>query len=1640
MGFGSWLSDVGDSIATGLRAGVNTVNALDPFNKIHYDVTSAAAPEKELRTAGVGLEAFGAGTQWVRTNVVSHPISTLLLQAKRAGTDPGVYFSTADWSSAWKAAWNVSPGQAALLGQQSFLNNPNAPLGAQQAEKAIASPLQYYKPAAADLPAGFDALPEDEQQRILREAGMPVTGNRYVEELRQSSTFYKNASGVLDFSLAWWADPTIVGGKLAVGARRARMIRQHGAQGWSTADIDTILNESTMVKTQKYILDNRDNPQLLNNLHFAEDSAMGPRFGHIASLLKDEEEVNLFLRVGMGDLTAMDRLIGKNKLVEGRLAQMNDRIGGLNLMRTRWLHNPNIQATIDQQIADLEARINADDLMKLRYSEILEHGDEIDKINLSRWGFARAEQKTEAQNAYRAGAAYGYKTERERVITPGVPLISRVGAPLATPIDGGMVKQRIWGLGDFFSTPVTVVRALKEANPNGWMRIDDITKDSVAELRAHVARIPNITAEARLKAVNDYLKTSTDGERLAYLTDLDNMAVAKIAEKHGMDPKAGQELHKSYVIKRRKEVENAKAYGASKKPGSTNDIRVDEFEDAGGRVVIHPHTVTRLANTHVLTPLDEFDKVLARHSSALSALRETRVGNPDWLIDGSEFLTSLFKVSVLARLGYIPRVIGDDLAGQWSAAGSAAMAARIGWGVRNGATNTARALAYPWQAAREQVQREGVKYADEEIKIAEAQNKALRAQLKGIQASNARDLARAQKRFTRAETRYRALDPADRSPKALAVRQYHQQQLSQLRQANSRVAAGPSAGRMAHVARQDQRIQYLTTYRDLAQRKADDLAKWRTVERQGDKPVVVDGITFPAAFGGKEGEYMHAQVSADESIGNIFASNKQLMHGNLMRSFDHGGRVIRTAEDEELHAQSWAHAINAQIMQDPLERMAVQGADVTTMKKWLYRDPAGKEYRRRIGLKLATPEALAQSAKHEVDDLLPDWTIRQAAMDGTLTPEFLKKAVPRPVDRPEVHTGMIGVQGQGGFQQGLDRIQQKWFNFAATIPSNRMSRHPLYNQLYEGHTKIIAKSRKLQGGFTVSDVDQMTTAARRLALRDMRKLVFDIAHRSDAAAAMRFISPFFSATAESFQRWGRIIADKPQVVGYAANFFNAPIAAGSMQDSDGNTIMQGGYRMVKDAKTGKFKKELVPKAERWIVGRMPHWLADSPVGIALGVEHSSGNFALSQNSMNLVTQGDPWFNPGVGPVVQIPVNELVKDKPSQAETARALGILPFGPQQGGVVGRTTGFVTSAPIKNFLTAFDTSDERYQAVKLQIVQRAAYEHDNLGKPMPSAQRIADMTREYWLFSAASAFSQPMATKRKDAFQFYRDQYNNLRRQDPQKADQNFLDRFGESYFVFAQAQSQNLTGTQATKRAFELSQEYAPLIAEHPELGALIVGPEGNGPFSPEVYSYQLNHPVTPGGSEMQRTKMSADEAMAENQRRLGWSKYMARMNSLNAKLTSAGFTSFEDQGAESLKQDKQNWTKLYAEPLYPDGSPNPYYNDEWSKDFYSFDVRKNDRMVAALTDLVRSDLADDPRRTDLRKLQEYLGGRQQVMAELNARDAAGGAKMLSAKANSDLSLRWGRFVDGLVESDTNFGDLYHRYLSRDLGVEVVEEES
>ncbi|MFD6249385.1 hypothetical protein, partial [Streptomyces roseolus] len=1197
MGVGDWLKEIRDAAVVIPIVG-GWVQNIGPHDE-EGTASSRAIEKYFLKPGAMPIEKTMAGLEWTYDNAISQPISTFLLMSgqNQDVEDIGTFFKGSEWSRAWQAANHVSPGQAL----SSFYATDEKGFG----DIVDGRPL-YATPEAAYLPPGWAEMSEDEQQEMLREAGMPVIGNRAIEQLRRDHAWFTFASGATDFATRWWLDPVVLAGRAAGAAREKYIVKPRPRGGWGADDIDSIMANSTMGKAQDFLWANKDNPALINNLTMFRKSALGPRAGGIISSLRTPEEVNLFLRTSLGDVRARALLEERNAVAAQRLQQDTARLSELDLALPRVIaqNNPRAQAMVEERVTALTAQINANEELVSRYGAMLDHYGELDAVNLTRISFDRARRRTERAAQYRTGPALG----------------------TSEGTAGRVETARVYA-NDFFGPSLTVVRSFGEAHPNGLIAVDDIHPESVAELRGHIARIPGIQAAERQSLLDEYLVTTTEGERLTYLDKIQQLGVTKVAEKHGFSADEAAALYAEHQANVFGGQDRLRRYSTDAITEGGRRIHLDEFMGQGGKMVVHPNLVTRLANDHVLVDLKALDTTLARHSSALKALRTRSIGNKDWMVNSLDYVNHLWKFATLFRLGYIPRVLGDDLVGQVARLGAASMAMRAGYGVKNLATNMALWKPLRHYAAQEAAAKEGLKYIDEEMALLRPQADLMRVKVETRELIHKDSLRRARDRHRRALNRLNALDPATDAKTLSAHQKLVDKHAGEIARAEERLATR-MIGPRSKLSELDEQIA------DLTARRAEgdaELATIKTAMERGHRQAsqlnrgveVAPGAVLPAALAGERGEYYMKMISSDDSLRTLLSRNKQLVHSNLQKAYGKQGVAISYAQAPDKFISSWHQAITQQIMQDAFAIRAVKGATPDELAHWLSRTPEGRAYRKRLGIKYATPDRLAASVWHEVNEYLPTPMLREAALKGEVDLDVLKAAAERREHPFSVHTTQLGesLAGSNHLSRGIDRVIDWWYKYAASIPADRMSRHPLFNQLYEGHAKMLAQQELKQGAkVSQKDADRIAETARRLALKDTRRLVFDIAHRSDAGHMLRFVSPFFAATTEAWQRWARIIADRPQVVGYAGIIYNAPAAAGIMQDRDGNKIGRDGTALIYNEKTGKVEPKMIPKGDRIILARMPSFVANGPIGKMLGMD-TSGNWAISQDSMNMVTQG-----------------------------------------------------------------------------------------------------------------------------------------------------------------------------------------------------------------------------------------------------------------------------------------------------------------------------------------------------------------------------------------------------------------------------------
>ena len=296
------------------------------------------------------------------------------------------------------------------------------------------------------------------------------------------------------------------------------------------------------------------------------------------------------------------------------------------------------------------------------------------------------------------------------------------------------------------------------------------------------------------------------------------------------------------------------------------------------------------------------------------------------------------------------------------------------------------------------------------------------------------------------------------------------------------------------------------------------------------------------------------------------------------------------------------------------------------------------------------------------------------------------------------------------------------------------------------------------------------------------------------------------------------------------------------------------------------------------------------------------------------------------------------------------------------------------------------------------------------------ISEMRAEtdafFKLRTLATAFS-PVSPGFESPYQDYIEVYREFKNIDPEHADELFLEAFGQEYFALTQAFTKNNSGIPPTVEGMRIAGEHEDLITRYPELSRVIVGADAGGTaikFSRFAYDRQLRTPLREGSGILERERLTPRRDNSGSRRTVGWIKFSRAMDSIDALMADRGLTNLRVKEAADLATLKRTHVDLI-------GQQHP----EWLADYLSVDKLKWERRLVGL-----DDISSSIDRDDLNPVQTYMSLRETMIAMLTIRDS----RDITSESNHDLSLLWERLVNALVQSNTAFADLYHRYLEND----------
>lgn len=786
-----------------------------------------------------------------------------------------------------------------------------------------------------------------------------------------------------------------------------------------------------------------------------------------------------------------------------------------------------------------------------------------------------------------------------------------------------------------------------------------------------------------------------------------------------------------------------------------------------------------------------------------------------------------------------------------------------------------------------------------------------------------------------------------------------------------------------------------------------------------------DGETYilDDAFGGPLGDMFRKIASSGNSFERMVDSNSDLYARTVASK---GIQAIRPSDKG--YFEQWAQTLRQQFGNSAVVRMLSEGRSLPEITDWLISSPEGRLLRKELSISAGDAPEYVTKISNFFDTYLPvESGLRGKLRD--LTADDLRLTFTDPSELPVIHGHLLEDTVFNASDKHIKKAINGAFKLLGTLPEDAWARSPLYRHYYREELKrrIDVMAGLNEGGrLTAEDQVRAMAVAHKIALRNMKNVLFNIERRTNLATAMKYISPFFSAQENAYKTWLKLVAANPAIANRAYNIWQAPNRAGLVTDYEGNPVPAG--------KT---------------TGNDIMWF-ELPKGMtSLPGLNSLTTVGIPKGSLDIIFQGgmDAFFNKGnpnfasdilpVGPYVAIPISEIVKNQPSLEDSFK--WALPFGTYKNAAAGLLPTWLQ----KQLTKVAGQSDPQF-ARTYQLIyetEKQKMKEAGLGDKVNPA-KIMKMTKQYWNMRSTANLLMPFAPQFNSPYKFYLDKAREYRRIYGINADAKFLADYPD-FFDFTTTLSKNPTGIQSSLAAVKNLKEHAGLVSELSKIEPKLVGLIANDPngydFSQASYNYLYNKQISPDSPDKFLSSQSPAEAQKKTDAEKGWIKYNQFMDIIDDELKNRGLTSIQQKGAEDLAAIKTAMINKLSVATDAEGKPiinektGTFKQTPWYEDYLDSDGSKTNRVIEGLNTVLADKKfieknADNP---TWKSIKTYIEFRKVIASELIQRDV----KSIEAKSNVDLKFIYDSVVKKLKDDDKmGFAYVYDRFLSQDLVVD------
>lgn len=795
-------------------------------------------------------------------------------------------------------------------------------------------------------------------------------------------------------------------------------------------------------------------------------------------------------------------------------------------------------------------------------------------------------------------------------------------------------------------------------------------------------------------------------------------------------------------------------------------------------------------------------------------------------------------------------------------------------------------------------------------------------------------------------------------------------------------------------------------------------------------------IGWDEAFGGLRGEVHRQNASNDVTMKNFFES-KAARDAAIARLDDE--RWVDVAPDAPQYFDELSGDI-IQFRNDRLGQIALgmRGPDdsVEAMLRWLDTDQ-GKAYSSSMGL-FTDQQKMARATlmRRLVSGYLPTPEARAlAARTGTPpTGAELRGVLGGRADLAPIHGREVKAvtTSEDLYHATINKI----FKYLGTLPDSALVRQPFYNEVWKRETGDLYRKALAQGDDIMDEavIARIEETAHRRALQMTEQTLYTITRYSNPAAALRFVSPFFSAWENSIRTWARIIVNDPSVAARAAILWDLPNRLGLVVDENGDPVRDGAG----DFLNGSVNQYMVlPKAVADAIQEGLRGAANSDAlkGTIFGdILGGAAEFPLKtpKGSMNVVAPGETPFLPGFGPVVTYSVGNILASKPDiQQYLKETLGeavysqIAPFGQASSSALDT----VAPAGVRKAITGWqgESSEDYMRTLDAITVDAIVTWRLAGGDPAdrPDPKELKDRADDFYKFSTLSSLTLPVSITRMSDYQPILNAWRKIS-SDPRytyrEAVSAFLDKYGDSYLMLTRSTSKSsINGLDPTMTMFQEMTEHRDLVAkltartiDDGGWGASIIAATiPNGEFNGGVYEYWRTQ-RQPGATTNYKSAMTPEEVMVEDNISRMWKEYQDEKVKRDTALAALGGIAWDSKASEAAGI-KPLWEEFI------DGMYAKYGNDfvQYGPNAYAPKLPQTLALIdESLNDetFMQSDLGQSP---TWKAIREYMDERRR------ARNA-----IMQGADKDEVRAIFAQFTATHRFKTVQFSDFFDTYLEND----------